>query len=561
MKKSIKTILFLVIFSCLAILTCKDPLTGGLPDTQDGDTRIMVGIHDAVQDIARSAGNGKNIQGIEELILTVHQMVIIGTDGKQTIILDEDRTMNILDVSRSDPVILSNVSIEPGIYQELRLVLKEENTIVINGETHPIKIPSGQQSGLKLKGPFEIPKGKLFTLMIELDTDRSVSWNQGQGYRLQPVLNVSNGPEVLGVFRGYLTVVNSFGVRETLLQLYSNNTARLRIDDYPNYTLYADYDYNSVTKLLSLKEISLDAPGLSSRRINRVMRDIPEVIILPVKQWSLDSIIAVDSSGIVCNLYRVDEFDFSDGVTLTEFTLHIDYPDSSMKGKDMITEVRFIDTGMPPVTLWHDNEGTRTTLNVLVKNNSIQGSNTRIQIKSYLFNNIDNLNLELGTYASVVGTVMMTGSHISETTHNPWQPEKDIFTLIRDGNQTFNIEFPAGLDIRMNHNNFTNNYPVLSWNPYPGARGYIVLVLVSNSASEAEPWKLAFSTYTKDTSVTIYSTLLRFTIDNTAYYFQPHVIEKGTLIRAEVFALDDSGTFNTTEKTGALFMDSLMIER
>jgi hypothetical protein len=438
------TLTILSLFAAFSYLTCDVPDLGkgNLSNTADGDTRIIVGMHDVVQPFsARSAMNGKDIQGIQALNLTVCQMVIIDMNGKQTVILDENRSIDILGVSRSDPVILSNVSIEPGEYQELRLVLSDNNTIQVGGETHPIKIPSSGQSGLKLKGHFIIPRGKLFSLMIELDTAESVSWNQGQGYRLQPVLSISNGPDVLGIFRGTLTVLNSLGVTETLLQLYSNNTARLRVEDYPNYTLNANYNYNSVTRLLRLTNLSLDAPDLSRRELKEVMKEMPNQISLPVKQWSLDSIIAIDTSGLMCNLYRVDSFKFSAGVSFTEFTLHIDYPDSSKIGKDVISEIRLIDTGMPPIISFATFEGSRISTTISVKNNSIQGSSARMQISSYLFDNRAGMNTELGFFSSIPAWYM-SGSKFSETTNNPWQ-RSEIFTLIRDAeNQEFTISYP-----------------------------------------------------------------------------------------------------------------------
>ncbi len=285
----------LVIAVIIVITACKSPVgadldknkNGGgnqLPDTAGGDTRLlsvcMTALSSPVQELPATE---KNIQGIEALNLTVRQMVIIDSNDRHITILDEEREMDILSVSRSDPVILSDVSVEPGSYKELRLVLRDENTITVNGETHPIKIPSGGQSGLKLKGPFEIPKGKLFTLMIAFDTDRSVHWNQGQGYMLKPVLNIANGPEALGVFRGILTISDSLGECETLLQLYSDNTARLRVSHYPNYTLYADYAYNSVARNIRLTNISLNAPGLKRRELRQVMKRLPDSITLPIK--------------------------------------------------------------------------------------------------------------------------------------------------------------------------------------------------------------------------------------------------------------------------------------
>jgi len=177
----------------LFIGTCKNPSAsknndfGELSDTPDGSTRLLVAIHDTpfkMQD-----------KTVEALFITVEQMVIIDSNGKHFTILEEERSMDILAISRNDPVVLSDVSVEPGDYSELRLVLKDDSTIVVDGETHPIKIPSGSQSGLKLKGPFVIPKGKLFRLTIDFVANESVHWNNGQGYMLKPVLRISSTAE------------------------------------------------------------------------------------------------------------------------------------------------------------------------------------------------------------------------------------------------------------------------------------------------------------------------------------------------------------------------------
>ncbi|MDR2964421.1 MAG: DUF4382 domain-containing protein [Treponema sp.] len=541
---------------------------GDLEDTLDGSTRLVVGMHDTAQySTARSAGNGKDIQNIQTLNLTVRQMVIIDMDGKHTVILDEDRNFDILGVSRSDPVILSSVSIEPGIYHELRLVLHDENTITVNGEMHPIKIPSGEQSGLKLKGPFIIPNGKLFSLMIGLDTSKSISWNQGQGYRLQPVLEITNTSEIIGIFRGYLSISSDLGANETLVQLFANNSARLRIDDYPNYTLWANYSYNSVRKELRLTNLSLDAPGLGRRELNHVMKKIPSEIVMPVKQWSLDSIIAVDYSGIVCNLYRVDEFNFSNGITFTEFILNIDYSDGSKSGKEVITEVHFIDSGAPPITLFSKFAGSRITEKILVKNNHIQGSSTRMQVISYLFENANDYNTEPGVFGGGFVPFIMSGSYFSETTNNPWQPENHIFTLRRDNdNQEFTVNFTKRMNIYLEHENFSNNYPVVRWDSYPNAHDYAVIVLVNSCYSKQisndnNNWSIAYKKLTKDTSFMIFSELISFTPIYSGQLIYAPRIQNGDIIRIEVYALDGSGVLNTDNKAGALFMDSINIVR
>ncbi|MCL2441956.1 MAG: DUF4382 domain-containing protein [Treponema sp.] len=531
-----------------------------LESAPDGDTRIIIGIHDAQQ-------QARSIQGIGSLNLVVRQIVIIDTSGKQTIIMDEERTVDILSASRSNPVILSNVSVEPGVYKELRLVLSNNSTINVSGETHPIRVPSGESSGLKLKGPFEIPRGKLFTLYIELDTARSVSWNRGQGYMLSPVLRVSNGPNVLGIFRGNYSIAGILGSCETLLQLYDDHTARLRIADYPNYTLFANYNYNSIRRDLRLTNFNLVAPDLGRRELREVMSNIPDEIVLPVRQWSLDSIIAIDTFGFVCNLYRVDDFDFSEGVTFTEFTLNINYPGSSVNGKNVLTEIRFIDTGMPPLVHFSKFEGNFITEKILVPNNSIQGSSTRIHITSYLFDDIRNLNTEIGLFASKP-TLFMTKSSFSESTDNIWQ-KPDVFNVIRGmTGQEFTISFQPRLNIKMHHDNFTNNRPLITWDSYPGAsNGYFVLVLIPNKDEEEIEegnnsfFTIGFHAFTNETQVRVNTSRITFTNTYSSIHEIPPKITNGDIIKIEVYVLDGSNTLNTATQKGAYLMDTIMFKR
>jgi hypothetical protein len=566
----IKTRTFLTIFSfvilivaSIAIPTCKNPISNELldndnrlSDTQNGDTRLIVAIHDTPFK--------KDDKTVERLNITISRMDIIDSDGKHITILNEERSMDILAISRNDPVILSDVSVEPGVYQELRLVLKDNSTIQVDGDIFDIKIPSGGQSGLKLKGPFMIPKGKLFRLTVDFVASESIIHNKGQGYMLKPLLKISNTSEIIGIFRGNLAISSNLGVCETLFQMYTDNTARLRISDYPHYTLYTNYVYNSSAKELRLTNLNLDAPGLRRRALKEVIKKLPNEIVLPVKQWSVDSIIAIDHSGVTCNLYRVDEFNFSEGVSFSEFTLNIDYPDSSKIGKDVFTEIKFIDTGMPPLTFLHTFEGSRITQIVPVKNFFIQGSSTRIQITSYLFDNSSNLNLEPGLFGGFFVPMMMAGSHFTESTSSKWQSEKNIYTLQRDSGQTFSVAFPNRLNIRVDHQNFNKNNPIIKWEKYPEANnGYVVLVIAYNKKGNMlnTPLQLLYHTYTDNTSITVPADYVRFIeYKNSKGEVMPPNVKKGDILISEIFVLDGTDKLDTANYIGALYMESLITE-
>ena len=91
----------------------------------------------------------------------------------------------------------------------------------------------------------------------------------------------------------------------------------------------------------------------------------------------------------------------------------------------------------------------------------------------------------------------------------------------------------------MDHRNFTNNNPVVSWTPYPGASGYLVVAMVENRGTEAGGafFIPAFYYHTMGTSVTIDSHLISFTPTGS----QPAQINRGDFVVFEVYAIDGSG--------------------
>jgi len=561
MKKRFSWVL-LVLLSFLAgvtlffIITCTN---ANLFQTNDktSETKIEVRIHDTPFKL-----QGKTV---EELNITIIRMDIENIDGSVFTILNEERSMNILEIAKSNPVVLSNVSISPGEYSQLRLVLKDNSTIKVDGEVFDIKIPSGEQSGLKLNGTFNIVSGKLFRLDLDFVAEESVLWTKGQGYKLKPVIKISNTAEIIGIFRGGLTLSDKIGTSETLLELRSDNTARIRFSDYPDYTLNTKYNYNSFLKELKFDNIRLDAPGLGDQVLKEVIKKLPEEIKLPVKQWSINEVIVIDIVNSENKLYRVDEFNFSDSLSFTNLNLTIKYPNKSKTGQYVITEITFIDSAFPPITRINKFSEDIVYENVKIPDNYLMGNSTNIKINSYLFNNLNNINIEGGVYASRLAAIM-SNSYFSESTENPWQP-KDVFKITKQIENNVEIIFQQKLNIKLTPNDFSSNNPEISWDSYTGANGYLVLVLVKDKLKninnddddKSEIWDIAYSEKTNDTKIKIYSEKIIFTpIYSTAGIVSAN-INSGDIIRIEIFVLDGSGNFSTIKKQGCLFMDSLNI--
>lgn len=75
-----------------------------------------------------------------------------------------------------------------NIVKEIRLILGSKNTIVEGGVTYPLTIPSGSESGLKIKVDKKLNE-TLETLVIDFDAALSIKSEAG-GYKLRPVLKI-----------------------------------------------------------------------------------------------------------------------------------------------------------------------------------------------------------------------------------------------------------------------------------------------------------------------------------------------------------------------------------
>lgn len=92
--------------------------------------------------------------------------------------------------------LLSNVKIESGDYDELRLIVSTAsmaNTIdLVAGGVVELMIPSGGTSGLKLKGNFSVSDSRPSSIVVDVDLRQSII-TAGPNYILRPVLRLIDG--------------------------------------------------------------------------------------------------------------------------------------------------------------------------------------------------------------------------------------------------------------------------------------------------------------------------------------------------------------------------------
>jgi hypothetical protein len=127
-----------------------------------------------------------------KITLDVKSVAIHGPNGWQTL-SDNEHSVDLLTLVNgvTDPV-ATQVDLVPGHYDQIRLVLGNQNSVSILGEAQPqpLVVPSGLKSGVKVNVALDVQEGQTVDLYIDFDGNRSIFLHTtGSGkYMLRPVV-------------------------------------------------------------------------------------------------------------------------------------------------------------------------------------------------------------------------------------------------------------------------------------------------------------------------------------------------------------------------------------
>lgn len=112
------------------------------------------------------------------------------TEGWVAVPLAKPGIYNLLKFSNGMDTLLGKLDLPAGNLSQLRLVLGSNNTIVADGSTYGLDIPSGSTSGLKFNVQQPIEAGVNYKLWIDFDAARSVIKTGNGKYKLKPVIRM-----------------------------------------------------------------------------------------------------------------------------------------------------------------------------------------------------------------------------------------------------------------------------------------------------------------------------------------------------------------------------------
>jgi hypothetical protein len=172
--------LSVVAVAAVAALACKSSATGR--------GQLRVALVDAPN------------RDVSAVVVNVTKVRAHETGGGWFDVSDQAVTVDLMQL-QSSVADLGLANLPPGTVTEIRLIVTElGNTVVAGGVEYPLVVPSGIQSGIKIKGPWRIGECAETTVTLDFDALRSVfahATGQGEEWILRPVIQtkkVEEGP-------------------------------------------------------------------------------------------------------------------------------------------------------------------------------------------------------------------------------------------------------------------------------------------------------------------------------------------------------------------------------
>lgn len=110
------------------------------------------------------------------------------TGGWQTPTNFNAGVYDLLELNNGLDTFLCDVELPAGKVSQIRLMLGNNNSVVVDGTTHALNTPSGQESGIKLNLHKEFAAGAAYTVWLDFDAGKSVVETGNASYNLKPVI-------------------------------------------------------------------------------------------------------------------------------------------------------------------------------------------------------------------------------------------------------------------------------------------------------------------------------------------------------------------------------------
>jgi hypothetical protein len=151
------------------------------------------------------------------VLVDVQGVEVTGNGGAVVMLNTNKGIYNLLNFTNGMDTLIASGDLEAGTISQIRLILGDNNSVVVDNVIHPLSTPSADQSGLKLQIHQTFEAGVSYYVLLDFDANQSIV-NKGNGeYQLKPVVRTINAA-VSGSIKGSISPI-SLGTTVTATSL------------------------------------------------------------------------------------------------------------------------------------------------------------------------------------------------------------------------------------------------------------------------------------------------------------------------------------------------------
>lgn len=105
--------------------------------------------------------------------------------------ISEDTMMvDLLTLTGGNALVLADTLLDAGHYTQIRLILGDMNTVMVDSVLHDLEVPSSENTGIKLIHGFDIETDALYQATLDWDAEKSIHQTGNGQYKMKPTIRV-----------------------------------------------------------------------------------------------------------------------------------------------------------------------------------------------------------------------------------------------------------------------------------------------------------------------------------------------------------------------------------